>query len=70
MNDDCKKYPRLELSPEREEQLISAAKSAMQFAFDPYLPFKIGAAVLTMDGELMLSSFKDASWLGSPLSVC
>jgi cytidine deaminase len=45
---------RIELSPELEENLVAYAKKAMENAYAPYSNFKVGAALLTADGNIYM----------------
>lgn len=45
---------RIELSPELEENLVAYAKKAMENAYVPYSNFKVGAALLTADGNIYM----------------
>jgi cytidine deaminase len=52
----------------REEDLISAAKRASAMAYSPYSGFKVGAALLTEDGEIYTGcNIENASY---SLTVC
>lgn len=35
-----------------DEQLVKAAEAAMKYAYSPYSDFKVGAAILTTDGNV------------------
>ena len=45
---------RITLSKELEENLISYATKAMKNAYTPYSRFKVGAALLTSDGNIYM----------------
>ncbi len=45
---------KIELSKELEESLVAYAKKAMENAYTPYSNFKVGAALLTADGNIYM----------------
>ncbi|MEF8873530.1 MAG: cytidine deaminase [Candidatus Thermoplasmatota archaeon] len=53
---------------EEEEKLIEKAKEARKNAYAPYSEFKVGAAVLTLDGEIYTGCNVENSSYG--LSIC
>lgn len=44
--------PAQNLSDEKKRQLLNSAREAMQHAYAPYSHFKVGAALLTSDGQV------------------
>src|SRR5215470_4658376 len=44
--------PPSQLSPQQQESLLAAARKALQRAYAPYSNFRVGAAVLTEQGEI------------------
>lgn len=54
--------------PEPDRQLLSLAKNALENAYSPYSNFKVGAAVLLENGEMVGgSNYENASY---PLCIC
>lgn len=54
--------------PETARRLLKAAKKAMENAYSPYSNFKVGAAVLLENGEIVSgSNYENASY---PLCIC
>lgn len=51
-----------------KNELIEYAKEAMEFSYSPYSKFKVGACVLTKDGEIFLGANIENSSYG--LSMC
>ncbi len=52
----------------KQEKLIKSAKKARESAFAPYSEFKVGAAVLTKDGETFTGCNVESATYG--LTVC
>jgi len=50
------------------DKLIAEAKTAREKAYAPYSNFKVGAAVLTIDGKIFIGSNVENSSYG--LSIC
>ncbi len=50
------RYESLKDLPEAEQQLCILAEEALQSAYAPYSEFRVGAAVLMDDGEVVLGS--------------
>lgn len=44
--------PAQSLSDEKKRQLLNSAREAMQHAYAPYSHFRVGAALLTSDGQV------------------
>lgn len=54
--------------PETDRKLLDLAKKALENAYSPYSNFKVGAAVLLENGELVGgSNYENASY---PLCIC
>ncbi len=54
--------------PENDKQLLLAAKSALGNSYSPYSKFRVAAAVLLSNGEIVTSTnYENASY---PISVC
>ena len=52
----------------KKEQLISEAKSAMEYSYSPYSHFRVGAAIRTEDGTIFTgTNIENASY---SLTVC
>jgi cytidine deaminase len=65
---DFSAYTSLEELPENAQLLLTAAKKAMENAYAPYSHFKVGAAVLLRNGEMLSgSNYENASY---PLCIC
>ena len=52
----------------KKEELIKKAESARELAYAPYSKFKVGAALLTKDGQVFLgANIENSSY---PLCMC
>ena len=59
---------RIPLSKDEEKNLLDAAQNARENSYSPYSKFKVGAAVLTRDGEIFTgTNIENASY---GLTVC
>ncbi len=56
---------KIELSQELEENLVAYAKQAMKNSYAPYSNFKVGAAVLTADGNIYMGCNIENSSFGA-----
>lgn len=56
---------KIELSKELEESLISYATKAMGNSYSPYSNFKVGAALLTADGNIYMGTNVENSSYGA-----
>lgn len=56
------------ISPELRDQLIQAADEARQHAYVPYSRYRVGAALLTQDGQTIRGcNVENAAY---PMSIC
>ena len=56
------------LTKEEEKMLLDAAQTVREHSYSPYSKFKVGAAVLTRDGEIFIgTNIENASY---GLTVC
>ena len=61
-------YDSPEELPETDRKLLLLAKSALENSYSPYSNFKVGAAVLVENGEMLGgSNYENASY---PLCIC
>lgn len=61
-------YPSPEELPEGDRKLLALAKNALENSYSPYSNFKVGAAVLLQNGEMLGgSNYENASY---PLCIC
>ena len=56
------------LTKEEEKMLLDAAQTVREHSYSPYSKFKVGAAVLTRDGEIFTGTNIDNASYG--LTVC
>jgi cytidine deaminase len=63
---DC--YDSLDELPESDRQVLILAKKSLENSYSPYSNFKVGAAVLLRNGQLLGgSNYENASY---PLCIC
>ncbi len=61
-------YDTLEELPESEREILLLAKKSLENSYSPYSNFKVGAAVLLSNGQLIGgSNYENASY---PLCIC
>jgi cytidine deaminase len=61
-------YENVEALPEKERAALLLAKKSLENSYSPYSQFKVGAAVLLRNGELLGgSNYENASY---PLCIC
>jgi cytidine deaminase len=60
--------PPAPLSPQQQESLLAAARKALQHAYARYSNFRVGAAVLTEQGEIFLGCNVENASYG--LTIC
>ncbi len=61
-------YDSLDELPESDRQLLLLAKKSLENSYSPYSNFKVGAAVLLRNGQLLGgSNYENASY---PLCIC
>jgi cytidine deaminase len=61
-------YDSMGEMPEAERQLLELAKASLENSYSPYSNFKVGAAALLKNGELVGgSNYENASY---PLCIC
>ncbi|MCU0348684.1 MAG: cytidine deaminase, partial [Saprospiraceae bacterium] len=65
---DYECYETLEEMQEVDRQLLLLAKASLENSYSPYSNFKVGAAVLLRNGQLLGgSNYENASY---PLCIC
>ncbi|MBI1225552.1 MAG: cytidine deaminase [Bacteroidetes bacterium] len=61
-------YDSVDLLPDVDRELLSIAKKSLENSYSPYSNFKVGAAVLLLNGEMLGgSNYENASY---PLCIC
>jgi len=58
----------MELSKQQRESLLDAARKALQHAYAPYSKFRVGAAILTEQGEIFTGCNVENASYG--LTIC
>ena len=54
------------LSPEKIRELIAAAQMVKTRAYAPYSKFRVGAALLTVEGKIFTGKPRDMWWAWQP----
>ena len=65
---DYRRYTAREVLPEQERLLCEKAGEACATSFSPYSNFKVGAAILFEDGEILVSSNQESEVF--PSGIC